>query len=459
MLARRDQIKLGAFLYLTGHHLAAWRHPDTWAGDQLEHYTEFARMAEAAKFDAVFIADIAAVRLDKAEAAAHSAHSGVSHFEPLTLLSVLAAVTNCIGLVGTASTTFNDPYNVARQFASLDHISNGRAGWNAVTSSDPNAAPNFGHAEHVQHADRYKRAEEFADVVAGLWDSFDDDAFVRDRASGSYYDQSKMRVLNHAGDFFQVRGPLNTPRSPQGRPVMVQAGSSDAGKDLAARTAEVVFTVQSTLASAKDFYADLKSRAQSFGRSPDAIKILPGLFPVVGESVSEAEEKLEELQDLILPIVGLSLLEGLAGRTVRLADYPIDGPLPDLPLTNNQVSRQALVVELARRENLSIRQLYKRLAASRGHLTVVGTASQVADEMQAWFEEFGADGFNVMPATIPGGLRDFCHLVIPELQRRGLFRHDYSGRTLRHHLGLKRPDAMDMLSPLAPAHRGLLAGQ
>ena len=447
-MSRQDQIKLGAFLYLTGHHLAAWRHPDTWAGDSLEHYTEFARIAEEAKFDALFIADIAAVRLDKPEAAAHSAHSGVSHFEPLTLLSVLATVTRRIGLVGTASTTFNDPYNVARQFASLDHISNGRAGWNAVTSSDPNAAPNFGHAEHVRHADRYKRAEEFADVVTGLWDSFDEDAFVRDRASGRYYDPAKMRVLNHTGEFFRVRGPLNTPRSPQGRPVLVQAGSSDAGKSLAARTAEVVFTVQSTLETAKTFYEDLKTRAESFGRNPDDIKILPGLFPVVGETASEAEEKLEELQDLIQPVVGLSLLEGLAGRTVRLSDFPIDGPLPDLPLTNNQVSRQALVIELARRDNLSIRQLYKRLATSRGHLTVVGTARQVADEMQAWFEQFGADGFNVMPATIPGGLLDFCRSVVPELQRRGLFRENYSGRTLRHHLGLRQLHDRAMQSPL-----------
>ncbi|MBY3095657.1 LLM class flavin-dependent oxidoreductase [Rhizobium laguerreae] len=438
-MPRLDQIKLGAFLYLTGHHLAAWRHPDTWAGDRLEHYTDFALMAEAAKFDALFIADIAAVRLDKPEAAAHSAHSGVSHFEPLTLLSVLAAATRRIGLVGTASTTFNDPYNVARQFASLDHISNGRAGWNAVTSSDPNAAPNFGHESHVKHTDRYRRAEEFADVVTALWDSFDDDAFLRDRESGRYYDQSKLRILNHEGEFFKVRGPLNTPRSPQGRPVMVQAGSSEDGKDLAARTAEVVFTVQPNLESAKRFYKDVKTRAEAFGRPGDQVKILPGLFPVVGETASEAREKLEELQELILPVVGLTLLEGLAGRTIKLADYPLDGPLPDLPLTNDQVSRQAVVIDLARRENLTIRQLYKRLAASRGHFTVVGTAVQVADEMQAWFEDFGADGFNVMPATIPGGLHDFSRKVIPELRRRGLFREEYEGRTLRENLGLVRP--------------------
>lgn len=439
MSKRSDQLKLGAFLYLTGHHVGAWRHPETWAGDAFEHYADFAKIAEAAKFDALFIADIAAVRLDKPDAASHSAHSGVSHFEPLTLLSALAVVTSRIGLIGTGSTSFNDPYNLARQFASLDHLSNGRVGWNAVTSSDPNAAPNFGHAQHIQHADRYKRAEEFADVVVGLWDSFEDDAFMRDRESGRYYDPEKLRTLDHRGEHFSVRGPLNTPRSQQGRPVVVQAGSSDAGKDLAARTAEVVFTVQSTLESAKAFYKDLKARAASFGRDADEVKILPGLLPVVGRTQAEAQEKYDALQALIQPVVGLSLLEGLAGRTVKLSDYPIDGPLPDLPPTSYQVSRQAVVLEVARRENLTIRELYLRLAGSRGHLTVIGTPEQVADEMEAWFRGYGADGFNVMPATIPGGLVDFAELVVPELQRRGLFRTEYSGRTLREHFGLSRP--------------------
>ncbi len=439
MSKRLDQLKLGAFLYHTGHHVGAWRHPDTWAGDTFEHYAEFARIAEVAKFDALFIADIAAVRLDKPEAASHSAHNGVSHFEPLTLLSALAVVTSRIGLVGTGSTSFNDPYNLARQFASLDHLSNGRAGWNAVTSSDPNAAPNFGHAHHIQHAVRYQRAQEFVDVVVGLWDSFEDDAFMRDRESGQYYDPTKLRLLNHRGDIFSVKGPLNTPRSQQGRPVLVQAGSSDAGKDLAARTAEVVFTVQSTLEAAQAFYRDLKNQASSYGRQPEEIKILPGLLPIIGRTQTEAQDKYDALQELIQPVVGLGLLEGLTGRTVKLSDYPIDGPLPDLPPTNNQVSRQALVLDVARRENLTIRELYLRLAGSRGHLTIIGTPQQVADEMEAWFQGYGADGFNVMPATIPGGLVDFAEMVVPELQKRGVFRTEYCGLTLREHLGLKRP--------------------
>ncbi|CUX72246.1 MULTISPECIES: LLM class flavin-dependent oxidoreductase [Agrobacterium] len=440
MTTRTGEMHLGAFLYLTGHHVAAWRHPMTWAGDTFSHYADFTRKAEAAKFDAIFIADIAAVRLDKAEAAAHSAHSGISHFEPLTLLSALAVVTQRIGLIGTGSTSFNDPYNLARQFASLDHLSNGRVGWNAVTSSDPNAAPNFGHAQHIEHSDRYQRAEEFADVVLKLWDSFDDDAFTRNRETGEYFDLGKMHAANHKGTHFSVAGPLNIPRSSQGRPVVVQAGSSDAGKDLAARTAEVVFTVQSTLDGARSFYSDVKSRAAAYGRNPEKIKIMPGLLPIVGKTREEAQGKYDELQSLISPEVGLSLLEGLAGRTIKLSDFPLDGPLPELPPTSFQKSRQAVVLEVARRENLTIRQLYLRLAGSRGHLTVIGTAQDVADQMQAWFEDRGADGFNVMPATIPGGLDDFAELVIPELQRRKLFRVDYQGETLRDHLGLDFPE-------------------
>lgn len=449
MTSRSGKMHLGAFLYLTGHHLAAWRHPDTWAGDHFSHYADFARKAEAAKFDAIFIADISAVRMDKPDASAHSAHSGISHFEPLTLLSALAVVTERIGLIGTGSTSFNDPYNLARQFASLDHLSNGRVGWNAVTSSDPNAAPNFGHAQHIEHADRYQRAEEFADVVLKLWDSFEDDAFTRDRETGRYFDLQKMHPANHKGQHFSVAGALNIPRSQQGRPVVVQAGSSDAGKDLAARTAEVVFTVQSNIDTAKAFYHDLKQKVAAFGRDPDQVRILPGLMAIVGATHEEAQAKYEELQSLILPVVGMSLLEGLAGRTVKLSDYPLDGPLPELPPTSYQKSRQAVVLEMARKENLTIRELYLRLAGSRGHLTVVGTAQDVADEMQAWFESRAADGFNVMPATIPGGLDDFSLSVIPELQRRGLFRDEYDGSTLRDHLGLSYPVCQNGLSRLS----------
>ncbi|MFT4192695.1 MAG: LLM class flavin-dependent oxidoreductase [Comamonas sp.] len=434
-----ERLSLGAFLYFTGHHVAAWRDPSSWAGDQLAHYTGFAQIAEAAKLDAVFIADNPAIRLDNPDAAAHSAHSGVTHFEPLTLLSAIAATTQRIGLIATASTTFSEPYNLARQVLSLDHLSAGRAGWNLVTTSDHNAAPNFGHAHHVLHADRYARAEEFVDIVKGLWDSFDDDAFLRDRESGRYYDPAKMHTLHHQGEHFSVRGPLNAPRSVQGRPVIVQAGSSETGKTFAARSAEVIFTAQPTIESARAFYADLKQRAVGFGRQPGDIRILPGLFPVVGRTEAEAQAKFQALQERVLPVVGLNLLENLAGRTLPLRDLPLDSPLPDLPRTNNNTSRQDVVLAIARRENLTLRQLYLKLAGPRGHLFLTGTPETIADTMQAWFESHACDGFNLLPPTIPDGLTDFTEQVLPELRRRGLFRHDYEGSTLREHLGLQRP--------------------
>lgn len=437
-MARRDQkIKLGAFLYFTGHHVAAWRHPKANTGVELEDYVALARLAEAAKFDTVFLADGVAVKLKNPEASSRQAHSGVTPFEPITLLSALAATTQKIGLVATASSTFSDPFNLARQFASLDRLSKGRAGWNLVTSTDPEAAYNFSHHQQVLHADRYERAEEFADVVLGLWDSWDDDAFPRDRDSGRYFDPDKLHVLNHHGKHFRVRGPLNIPRSPQGRPVLVQAGASDAGIDLAARTAEVVFAAQITLKEATGFYARLKDRMASFGRRPEELKVMPGIFPVVGRTQAEAEEKFDELQSLIQPEVGLDLLSKMIG--VDLSSYPIDGPVPTLPETNGGKSRQNLLLDLARREGLTIRQLYLRIAGARGHWQVVGTPTSIADVLEERFENYGADGFNVMSPIKPGGLTDFIELVIPELRRRGLFRTEYEGSTLRENLGLARP--------------------
>ncbi|WP_454915564.1 LLM class flavin-dependent oxidoreductase [Xanthobacter sediminis] len=438
MTTRNGQLKLGAFHYFTGHHVAAWRHPDAWAGDDIRHYIEFARLAEAAKFDAFFLADGVGVRLRNPEAASRKAHSGVSVFEPLTLLSHLAAFTSRIGLVATASTTFSDPYNLARQFASLDHLSQGRAGWNLVTSNEPEVALNFGHAAPVPHAERYDRAEEFADVVTGLWDSFEDDAFVRDRASGRYYDPAKLHVLDHKGRHFSVKGPLNVPRTPQGRPVIVQAGSSEPGRELAARTAEVIFTAQQTTPEAVAFYKDVKGRLARYGRSPDDLKILPGVFPVVGRTRAEAEDKFDALQNLISPEVGLDLLSNHTGG-FDLSGYPLDGPLPELPATQGGLSRQTLVSELARRENLTIRQLYLRIAGARGHWQVVGTPTEIADLLQERFEAHGADGFNIMAPLVPTGFTDFIELVLPELRRRGLFRTEYEGATLRENLGLKRP--------------------
>ncbi len=431
------QMKLGAFLMATGHHVAAWRHPDVPAdaGLDFKHYRHVARVAEAAKFDALFVADsVAAATGDIASRMARS-----DHFEPLTLLSALSAVTEHIGLIATATTTYNEPYHVARKFASLDHLSGGRAGWNLVTSDAAAEAQNFGRAEHVGHAERYSRAREFHQVVTGLWDSWADDAFTRDKASGEYYDPGRLHVLNHQGEHFSVKGPLNVARSPQGQPVVVQAGSSEVGRDLAAQTAEVVFTAQTSLASAQAFYADLKDRLSAYGRTVDSLKIMPGVFIVVAETEALAKAKFESFQELVEPRVGVALLGRMLGN-FDLSGYPLDGPLPELPLTDSgQRSRQKLLTELADQENLTLAQLGRRIAGGRGHYSLIGTPEQIADELQRWFEQGAADGFNVLVPHLPGGLEDVARLLVPELQRRGLFRTEYEGTTLRENLGLQRP--------------------
>ena len=350
----------------------------------------------------------------------------------------MSAVTDRIGLIATASTTFNEPFNIARKFASLDLLSHGRAGWNLVTSSTESEALNFNLERHVGHADRYERAREFATVVTGLWNSWDDDAFVRDRDSGLYFDPKKLHVLNHRGKHFQIRGPLNVARSPQGHPVIVQAGASEPGKALAAATAEAIFTAQQTLADAQAFYGEIKRRAEQSGRDPDHVKIMPGVFPLVGRSESEAQEKFEELQSRIHPVVGLALLSSTLGG-FDLSGYQLDGPLPELPETNGPKSRQKLLIDLARRQNLTIRQLYLSIAGARGHWQIVGTPEQIVDQLEERFLKGGADGFNVMAPYLPGGLEDFIEFVIPELRRRRLFRSEYEGRTLRENLGLPHP--------------------
>ncbi|AKF48424.1 LLM class flavin-dependent oxidoreductase [Pseudomonas fragariae (ex Marin et al. 2024)] len=431
------QMKLGAFLMATGHHVAAWRHPDVPAdaGLDFKHYRHVARVAQAAKFDALFVADsVAAATGDIASRMARS-----DHFEPLTLLSALSAVTEHIGLIATATTTYNEPYHVARKFASLDHLSGGRAGWNLVTSDAAAEAQNFGRAEHVAHAERYSRAREFHQVVTGLWDSWADDAFTRDKASGEYYDPARLHVLDHQGEHFRVKGPLNVARSPQGQPVVVQAGSSEVGRDLAAQTAEVVFTAQTSLASAQAFYADIKGRLRAFGRDADSLKIMPGVFIVVAETEALAKAKFESFQELVEPQVGVALLGRMLGN-FDLSGYPLDGPLPELPLTDSgQRSRQKLLTELADQENLTLAQLGRRIAGGRGHYSLIGTPEQIADELQRWFEQGAADGFNVLVPHLPGGLEDVAQLLVPELQRRGLFRTEYEGTTLRENLGLQRP--------------------
>ncbi|KWS70361.1 MULTISPECIES: LLM class flavin-dependent oxidoreductase [Pseudomonas syringae group] len=431
------QMKLGAFLMATGHHVAAWRHPDVPAdaGLDFKHYRHLAQVAEAAKFDTLFVADsVAAATGDIASRMARS-----DHFEPLTLLSALSAVTDHIGLIATATTTYNEPYHVARKFASLDHLSGGRAGWNLVTSDAAAEAQNFGRAEHVGHAERYSRAREFHQVVTGLWDSWTDDAFTRNKASGQYYDPAKVHVLDHVGEHFSVKGPLNVARSPQGQPVVVQAGSSEVGRDLAAQTAEVVFTAQTSLASAQAFYADIKGRLSAYGRDADSLKVMPGVFIVVAETEALAKQKFESFQDLVEPQVGVALLGRMLGN-FDLSGYPLDGPLPELPPTDSgQRSRQKLLTELADQENLTLAQLGRRIAGGRGHYSLIGTPAQVADELQTWFEHGAADGFNVLVPHLPGGLEDVAQLLVPELQRRGLFRTEYEGTTLRENLGLQRP--------------------
>nr|WP_234406071.1 LLM class flavin-dependent oxidoreductase [Methylobacillus glycogenes] len=342
-------------------------------------------------------------------------------------------------MIGTATTTYNEPYHIARKFASLDQISRGRSGWNLVTSDNASESANFGRPQHVSHSQRYARAREFYEVVTGLWDSWEEGAFINDKAGGRWFDRSKLHALNHHGEHFDVAGPLNVARSPQGRPVIVQAGGSETGRELAAETAEVVFTAHANLSSAQAFYRDLKGRLAKFGRHQDSLKIMPGIFSIIGKTQAEAEDKFNTLQDLVEPEAGLALLGRMIGN-FDLSSYPLDGPLPELPLTDNgQQSRQKLLTEIAQGENLSIRQLYLRIAGGRGHLTVVGTAETVADHIQEWFEQGGADGFNVMAPWLPGGLRDFTELVVPELQRRGIFRTQYEGKTLREHLRLPKP--------------------
>ncbi|UFH51072.1 LLM class flavin-dependent oxidoreductase [Pseudomonas sp. KNUC1026] len=441
MSVRTDSLKLGLFLRATGHHLAAWRAPDAVAdaGIRIEHYQALARQAEAAGFDTLFLADSVSIRGIDSPTFDRVIAPHLT-FEPLTLLASLAGVTTRIGLVATASTSYSEPFNLARQFASLDQISGGRVGWNLVTSSDPGAAANFGGAAQADHAQRYSRAREFHAVVDKLWDSWESDALVLDKAGGIFIDRTKRHDAAHQGEHFSVRGPLNVLRSPQGKPVLVQAGASEDGRDLAAATAEAIFAAHQSLADAQAFYQDVKSRAQRLGRDPDHLKILPGVTIYTGATREEAEAKFQALQALVLPEVGLELLSGLLGGA-DLTGLPLDGPLPnELPATNASKSRQALIRKLAD-EGLSLRELYLRLAGARGHWVLVGSASEVVDQLQSWFEGRGADGFNILPPTYPQGLDDFVTYILPELRRRGLrpaepYQH---GTTLRDHLGLPHP--------------------
>jgi FMN-dependent oxidoreductase (nitrilotriacetate monooxygenase family) len=432
------KLALGAFLHGFGHHQSGWRHPSTDPNSEfsLDHYIKLAKIAERGTFDLLFLADAAGWRDWELDTMKHMPRSAV--FEPLTLLTALAVSTSKIGLVATASTTYFEPFTVARMFASIDHLSGGRAGWNLVTSTTESEAQNFSLAAQIPHSERYARAEEFAQVVRGLWDSWDDDAFPRDKETAIYFDPDRVRRLNHVGQYFSVRGPLNVARSPQGHPIMVQAGSSEAGRELASKTADLVFTAQPTIEAAQAFYADLKARMAQYGRAPDQLRILPGIVPTIGRTLAEAEARQQELQELVPPAVGLAQLKDLFGG-FDLSQYPIDGPLPEIPETEGGKTRRQILIDMARRENLSIRQLYQKTTAARGFLSVVGTPEMVADEIQRWFDNGAADGFNLMAPVMSRDLEDFVDLVVPILKGRGLMNKDYVGETLREHLGLARP--------------------
>jgi FMN-dependent oxidoreductase (nitrilotriacetate monooxygenase family) len=432
------RIHLGLFLQGAGHHVAGWRYPGAESGgENLAHLQRIVAAAERAKFDMVFLADGLTSGAD-----AHP--SMVARFEPLAALAALAMSTSRIGLAATASTTYGEPFHTARVFATLDHLSQGRAAWNAVTTSYARTAANFG-TSHPPHDERYAIAGEFIDVVKGLWDSWDDGAFPRDKASGVYADPSKLHVLDHKGKYFTVKGPLNSSRPPQGHPIIVQAGSSDAGQALAARTAEVVFTAQQTLQGAQAFYRSLKDRLPAFGRERESLAIMPGFLPVIGGTEQEARDKLAHLESWTDFSKALPLLSERLGHDI--STYDLDGPLPDLPASDQLQSRATLLTDLARQEGLTLRQLAQLVATGRGHHVMCGTPEQIAARMEEWFRERGCDGFNVMPPYFPGGLDDFAAGVVPILQRRGLYRTDYEGPMLRDHFGFPRPPNQHRSAP------------
>ncbi|MEZ0090322.1 LLM class flavin-dependent oxidoreductase [Streptacidiphilus sp. EB129] len=431
------RLVLGAYLsYGTGHHAAAWRHPDAPAdgAQRIDHYVDLARTAERGLFDFMFLSDTPSVFNDDR----HGYGSRVVVFEPLTLLSALAMTTTHLGLVATASTTYKEPYNLAREFASLDLLSGGRAGWNMVTSSKREAAANFGLDRHPDHAERYLRASEFFDVVTGLWDSWDDDAFVRDKQSGVFYDPGRRHPVAHHGRYFNVGGELNISRPVQGRPVIVQAGSSDDGRELAARTAEVVFTAAPDPDSAREFALDLRKRLAHYGRPPESLLVMPGLCPFIGPTDEAAQQAFDRLQQLIHPQLGVSLLSDLVGG-FDLSGYDVDGLLPELPPSNGNRSRRRLIETLAASQQLTIRQLYQRMTVARGHLVLVGSYRRVAETMAEWLHSGAADGFAIMPPHLPGGLAEFVDHVVPELQALGVHQTGYPPGTFRDRLGLPRP--------------------
>lgn len=442
------RLSLNAFIYPAGHHEAAWRHPAS-RPDRIydvRYYQEIARTAEAATFDAVFFADGPALRTN----VAYNAAPGL---EPITLLTAIAAATTHLGLIATASTTYYEPYNLARLFSSLDHISGGRAGWNIVTTGTDLAAANFGLERHPDHAERYARAREFVDAVTALWDSWEDDAILLDRAGGRYADPDKIHPIDFAGEHLRVRGPFNSARTPQGYPVLVQAGASNDGRAFAGRYAEAIFTAHQRLSDAQAFYRDIKQRATGFGRAPDQVKILPGISPFIAGTESAAKQLEREFNELTVPEYGIEQLESLAHESLRHLE--LDEPVPvELfadagGVTDNSASRRQVVAGIVQRERPTLRGLLHRLAGARGHRVFAGTPEQVADTIEEWFRSGAADGFNVMPPYYPGGLEVFTETVVPILQQRGLFRTEYTGTTLRDHFGLLKPASRYAPQPVA----------
>lgn len=436
MSKREGQLHLGAFIYFTGHHHFGWRHPASGAERMFDYsfYRNVAKTAERGKFDMMFLADLLYVT--------GADRSAGGMLDPLTIMSALAVDTTKLGLTATVSTTYNEPYNTARKFATLDHISNGRAGWNIVTSQLDIEAHNYGRGEHPPHGTRYEMAKEFTEVVTRLWDSWEDDSLIIDREQSRFADPDKIKQIEYTGTWYSTKGTLNVPRPPQGYPVLIQAGSSEPGKQFAASFGEVIFTAQQSLEAAKAFYESVNGKLIEHGRAKGSLKIMPGLSPIIAATAEEAEQKYRELQALIPPESIIAMLSGLLN--VDLSEYPIEGQLPDIPdpveASNGMKSRIQLIMDMARKDQLSILELGRRLIGARGHLQFVGSYEGLVDLMEQWFEEYGCDGFNIMPPVLPGDLTEFVDHVIPLLQERGLFRKEYRGDTLREHLGLERPE-------------------
>jgi alkanesulfonate monooxygenase len=441
-------------LFLTGdgnYHMAGWRMPgaECDGGQNIRRWVQYAQMLERAKLDMLFIADGTGVTGSE-DLETLSYTSRIDRMDPVTILSALSMMTSKLGLVATISTSYTEPFNVARAVASLDHISGGRAGWNIVTSANKDDALHYNLDTHFPHSERYIRAEEYVDVVRGLWDSYDDDAFPRDKASGRYLNPNGVHFLNHRGKYFSVKGPSSVARSPQGQPVLVQAGSSEAGMNLSARVADIVFTSQSQLKNGQTFYDDVKSRCDQFGRDPDSMKVMPGVLLIVGRTNEEAHEKFEKLQALIPLKVAMQRLSNNLGG-VDLSKFDLDAPLPDIPANSARVSAVESYVTISHRDGLTLRETAMRSAAAKHHWTLIGTAKQVCDQLEEWFTMGAADGFNILACDVPDGIIDLVEEVVPELQRRGLFRNEYQGDTLRDHMGLARPASRHVARP-APQH-------